>query len=142
MSSAPLSALACVDRVIECDNGRDQAGYRALLHDDYEAFVHGQPTSTDPDSEAASLAEWWRAASDVHLEKLEAWEERGVVTLRYTLTGTNDGPFYGQPATGKRFHVENCTLLQVVDGQVRRAWRYSDTLGLLTQLGLLPGAAT
>ena len=60
------------------------------------------------------------------------------MTLRYTLEGTNDGEFYGQPATGRRFKVENCTLLQVEDGRVRRAWRYSDTLGLLTQLGLLP----
>ena len=62
------------------------------------------------------------------------------MTLRYTLEGTNDGEFYGQAATGKRFKVENCTLLEVVGGQVRRAWRYSDTLGLMTQLGLMPGS--
>jgi len=46
---------------------------------------------------------------------------------------------FGVPATGKPFHVENCTLLEVIDGKVKRAFRYSDTLGLMSQLGLAPG---
>jgi predicted ester cyclase len=129
-----------VRRVIACDNGRDAAGYRALLHEDYRSFVHGQPQTSGPDEEVAALELWWSAASDVHLTPLDLRESGGVVTLRYTLAGTNDGEFYGRPATGKRFEVENCTLLQVEDGRVRRAWRYADTLGLLGQLGLAPGA--
>ena len=40
-----------------------------------------------------------------------------------------------------RYTLENCTLLQVEAGKVRRAYRYSDTMGLLGQLGLLPGGA-
>lgn len=125
-------------RVVDCDNRRDAAGYRALLSDDYQSFVHGQPSTTGPDEEVAAIESWWRATSDVHLEPLETYESNGVVTLRYTLEGTNDGEFYGQPATGKRFEVENCTLLEIEGGRVRRAWRYADTLGLLTQLGLAP----
>jgi predicted ester cyclase len=134
------SPIDVVRRVVACDNGRDAAGYRALLRDDYQSFVHGEPSTTGPDAEVAAIERWWKAMSDVHLESLDLYESNGVVTLRYTLEGTNDGEFYGQPATGKRFKIENCTLLEVVDGQVRRAWRYSDTLGLLTQLGLAPNA--
>ena len=133
-------AIEVVRRVVACDNGRDEAGYRALLHPDYQSYVHGKPQTSGPEQEAASLAQWWKAASDVHLEPLELYEERGVVTLRYTLEGTNDGEFFGQPATGKPFKVEICTLLEIEGDQVRRAWRFSDTLGLLTQLGLRPGA--
>lgn len=132
-------AVAVVRRVIACDNGRDAAGYRALLHPDYRSFVHGKPSTTGPDDEVAAIERWWRAASDVRLEELHCGESGGIVMLRYTLQGTNDGEFYGRPATGRRFAVENCTLLQIEAGRVRRAWRYSDTLGLLTQLGLLPG---
>lgn len=131
--------IQVVLRVIECDNGRDADGYRALLHEDYQSFVHGRAATTGPDEEVRSIASWWSAMGDVHLEPLELYESNGVVTLRYTLRGTNDGEFYGQPATGRAFEIENCTLLQVEGGLVRRAWRYSDTLGLLTQLGLLPG---
>jgi predicted ester cyclase len=131
-------AISMVRRVVECDNARDADGYRALLSPDYQSFVHGQAGTSGPDEEVAAIGRWWTAMPDVHLEPLELWESKGVVTLRYTLAGTNDGEFYGQPATGKPFRVENCTLLEVKGGQVTRAWRYSDTLGLLTQLGLLP----
>lgn len=137
-----LSPIACVEQVIHCDNTRDAKGYRALLHDDYRAFVHGQPSNEGAEEEVAALASWWKAASDVHLESLAIYEDQGVVTLRYRLEGTNDGDLFGRPASGKHFSVENCTLLEVVDGKVKQVWRFSDTLGLMTQFGLLenPGA--
>jgi predicted ester cyclase len=132
------SPIGIVRRVIACDNGRDSAGYRDLLHDDYESFVHGVASTRGVDEEVGALERWWSAASDVHLEPLAIFESDGVVTLRYTLEGTNDGEFFGRPATGKRFRIENCTLLEVEGDRVRRAWRFSDTLGLMTQLGLMP----
>ena len=131
--------IECVKAVIDCDNGRDSAGYRRLIHDDYLSYVHGKPSTVGAEAEVAALARWWQAASDVHLEPLAIVESGGLVTLRYTLEGTNDGEFFGRPATGRRFQLENCTLLQVEAGRVRRAYRYSDTMGLLGQLGLLPG---
>lgn len=132
--------IDCVKAVVACDNARDAAGYRRLLHDDYLSFVHGRESTVGAEAEVEALARWWKAASDVHLEPLVLVESGGLVTLRYTLTGTNDGEFFGRPATGRRFVVENCTLLEVVQGRVRRAYRYSDTMGLLAQLGMLPGA--
>ncbi len=135
-----LTPLECVARVIECDNGRDADGYRALLHPQYRSLVHGAESTVGPDAEVASLERWWAACSDVHLEPLTMVERDGLVTLRYTLDGTNDGDFFGRPATGRSFHVENCTLLEVEGGRVRRAYRYSDTLGLMTQLGIIENA--
>ena len=134
-----LESIECVKKVVECDNGRDEAGYRRLLHDDYVSYVHGKESTVGAEAEVAALASWWKATSDVHLEILEMTESGGLVTLRYTLTGTNDGDLFGRPATGRRFHVENCTLLRVVDGRVQNAYRYSDTLGLMTQLSLMGG---
>lgn len=133
-----MDPVEVVRRVVECDNGRDAAGYRAILHDDYRSFVHGKPQTEGADAEVAALEGWWRASSDVHLEILEITEQGGLVTLRYTLDGTQDGDLFGLPASGRRFRVENCTLLRVADGRVQEAHRYSDTLGLMTQLGAIP----
>ena len=134
-----LSPIDCVKRVVECDNGRNEAGYREVLHDDYRSYVHGKEQNVGADVEVASLAQWWKATSDVHLEILEMTEQDGLVTLRYTLEGTNDGDLFGRPASGRKFRVENCTLLRVVDGKVKETFRYSDTMGLMTQLGVMDG---
>ena len=136
-----MKPLEVVRKVIECDNGRDAAGYRALLHDDYQALVHGEPHTQGADAEVAALAAWWKATPDSHLEELATYVDGDVVTLRYRLSGTNAGALGTLPATGKTFTTEACTLLEVVDGKVKRAWRYADTFGMLKQLGVIPGGA-
>ena len=133
-----MTPLECVRKVIECDNGRDQAGYRALLHDDYVAHVHGNVQTEGGDAEAAALAAWWKATPDSHLEELATHVDGPFVTLRYALSGTNEGSLGGMPPTGKSFRTEACTILEVHDGRVKRTWRFADTLGMFTQLGLAP----
>lgn len=131
-----MTPLACVRKVIECDNARDIAGYRALLHDDYTARVHGKPQTDGAQQEAAALEAWWAATPDSHLEELAIHVDGHWVTLRYALSGTNQGPLAGQPPTGKAFQTEACTIFEILDGRVQRTFRFADTLGMLTQLGL------
>ena len=130
-------AVECVRRIIACDNNRDAEGYRKELHDDYVSQVHGVVQNSDAETEVASLAAWWKAAPDVHLDELAVYSEGNIATLRYRLRGTNTGEFFGSPATGRSFETEACTIFEVIDGKAKRTWRFADTLGLLTQLGLL-----
>jgi len=132
-----MTPLECVRRVIECDNSRDAAGYRARLHDDYRAHLHGAIQTEGAEQEVAALQAWWAATPDSHLEALATHVDGAFVTLRYALSGTNEGPLAGQPATGRAFETEACTILEVIDGRVKRTWRFADTLGMLTQLGLI-----
>lgn len=133
-----LSPIEVMKKIVECDNGRDVKGYRALLHDDFHSFVHGKHQNLNPDAELEAISNWWRATSDVHLEILEICESEGLVTLRYTLSGTHDGDYAGLPATDRTYHMANCTVMQVVDGKAKVAHRFADTLGLMTQLGAVP----
>lgn len=131
-------ALACVHRVLDADNGRDAQAYRALLYDDYHAEVNGAPAATNADAEVADLASTWSGFSDGRTELVEMWATGNKVTLRYRFVGTNDRPWRGQPASHRKVDVSACTILEVVDGKVKRVWRYIDTMRFLSQLGWLP----
>ena len=100
-----MTPIECVRAVIHCDNGRDAAGYRALLHSDYVARVHGNVQTEGAEQEVAALEAWWLAAPDSHLEELATHADDTFVTLRYTLSGTHQGPLAGRPATGKRGYL-------------------------------------
>ena len=131
-----MTPLECVRKVIECDNARDIAGYQALLHEDYTARVHGKPQTDGPAQEAAALVAWWAATPASHLEEIATHVDGDWVTLRYALSGTNQGSLAGQPPTGKAFETEACTIFEITEGRVKRTFRFADTLGMLTQLGL------
>jgi steroid delta-isomerase-like uncharacterized protein len=55
-----------------------------------------------------------------------------------TITGTNQGPMFGVPATGKRAMFAYMDMFRIVDGVIVEAWHVEDIAGMLGQLGLLP----
>ena len=65
-----------------------------------------------------------------------------VAKLQRAPVGTNDRPWRGQPASHRRVELSACTILEVIDGKVKRVWRYLDTMSFLSQLGWLPGGRT
>jgi steroid delta-isomerase-like uncharacterized protein len=61
--------------------------------------------------------------------------------VRWTVSGTQKGVFNGIPATNKPIvNVPGVSWLLIKDGRIAEAWVVVDTLGLLTQLGVIPGA--
>ena len=58
------------------------------------------------------------------------------VAFAYTLTGTHQGPFQGNPATGKSFRVRGVQISRFADGKLIERWGSSDELGIQSQLGL------
>jgi predicted ester cyclase len=63
------------------------------------------------------------------------------VVSRFTLYGTHEGTFMGIPATGRRIAVKGVVIDRVVGGKWKDSRILLDDLGLLQQLGALPGAA-
>jgi len=51
--------------------------------------------------------------------------------------GTQTGPFFGMPPTGKRVTVSANILMRVADGKVHELVGVFDEAGLLRQLGAL-----
>lgn len=60
------------------------------------------------------------------------------VVERYTLTGTNTGPFMGMPATGKPIRTGSIAIYRLANGKIVEHWGEHDGLGVMMQLGLMP----
>jgi steroid delta-isomerase-like uncharacterized protein len=65
--------------------------------------------------------------------------EGDKVVLRWTARGTHEGDFNGLPPTGVTATSSGITIFRVEDGRIVEEWAESDMLGLLQQVGAIPG---
>lgn len=77
------------------------------------------------------------AAEDAQVTIQDLIAEGDKVVARLLGTGTNTGPFAGQPPTGKRVTFSSFRIYRLVDGKVVEPWAMQDRLGLMEQLGFL-----
>jgi steroid delta-isomerase-like uncharacterized protein len=64
--------------------------------------------------------------------------DKAVARVRFS--GTNDGEFMGMPATGKSVSVQVIDIVRFnEDGLACEHWGVFDLMGVMTQLGAVPG---
>jgi steroid delta-isomerase-like uncharacterized protein len=61
------------------------------------------------------------------------------VVTRKSFHGRHVGEFMGIPATGREVSIEVIDIVRIADGRIVEHWNVVDQLGLLRQLGALPG---
>lgn len=66
--------------------------------------------------------------------------EGDTVAVRYTMTGTHEGPFAGVEGTGKKIHAESFAFYRLSHGKIVEERAQLDMLGILQQMGALPAA--
>ncbi|WP_188553298.1 ester cyclase [Edaphobacter dinghuensis] len=64
--------------------------------------------------------------------------ENDKVASRFEWTGVHKGEFLGIPATGQSVRVWGIVIDRLEDGRIKDTRILMDTLGLMTQLGVLP----
>lgn len=69
----------------------------------------------------------------------ELISEGDRVAVRHTHHAVNTGEFLGMPPTGREVVVSGIEIFRLRDGQVAEFWHQDDLLGLLQQLGAIPG---
>jgi steroid delta-isomerase-like uncharacterized protein len=63
------------------------------------------------------------------------------VIIRKLWKGTHQCDFQGIPATGRSVAMKEITIERWVDGRMTEHYSQFDSLGLMQQLGVIPGAA-
>jgi predicted ester cyclase len=79
------------------------------------------------------------AFSDFRHEIKAQYADGDVVISRIVGYGTHTGDFLGVPPTGKEVSMEGIAIHRVADGRLVEHWGTVDALGLLQQLGAIPG---
>jgi predicted ester cyclase len=61
------------------------------------------------------------------------------VMVRWTCRGTHKGEFMDIPPTGRYIAVTGIDIFRLENGKVMECWHNLDELGMLAQLGVVPG---
>ncbi|MGI4828990.1 MAG: ester cyclase [Janthinobacterium lividum] len=60
------------------------------------------------------------------------------VAIAYTIQGTQQGPFEGIPATGKKIKVRGMQIAKFnANAQIKERWGSSDQMGIMQQIGAI-----
>jgi steroid delta-isomerase-like uncharacterized protein len=128
-----------------------RAGEEAWLKGNVEAFDelytadylwHRPPLPDVSGLEAAkeSVAGMRRAFSDIQISYEEMVGEGDSLAYRYTWRARHTGqsPALGIPPTGKEALLQGCIVVHLAGGKIVEEFEYSDYLGFLQQLGVVP----
>jgi len=77
--------------------------------------------------------------SDPKLTVDDVIAEDDKVAVRVSSSATQSGPFMGLPPSGKSYDIEEIHIFRIEDGKVAEHWHQGDWLGMMRQLGALPG---
>ena len=77
----------------------------------------------------------------IAVEQMVADEDR--VAIAYTITGTQQGPFQGIPATGRKIKARGVQIAKFnSSGQITERWGSSDQAGIIQQIGVTKPTST
>jgi steroid delta-isomerase-like uncharacterized protein len=92
-----------------------------------------------PDGLKGAMDRLSNALADVEFRIEDVIAEDDRVVVRVTAAARQVGEFMGMPASGKRYEIDEIHIFRVRDGQVVEHWHQFDQMGMMRQLGALPG---
>lgn len=122
-----------------------------------EVFVEGRKESVDALVADGFTSHTWPSKGDAKAALKEAIDRVGAalsdpvfeikdtiaqddrVAVRLTASATQTGAFMKMPATGKRYSIGEIHIFRIRDGRIVEHWHQHDQLGIMQQLGAIPG---
>ena len=109
-----------------------------LLTDDFTPHSWGDmPPGRDGLKEAITRVSAGLEDAEMTIEDEIAEGDR--VAVRLTSSATQVGEFMGMPPSGKRYTIGEIHIFRIRDGRVAEHWHQADFLGMMRQLGGMPG---
>lgn len=130
---------AAARRIVEGISRGDTSIIDELFTENYED--NNAPPGIPPGREGTRqfLAALRSAFPDFKYTLEDEVAEGDMVVHRLTGRGTMQGEFLGMPATGKQATWQEIHIGRFEDGKIAEHWATVDQMGMMQQLGLLPG---
>jgi predicted ester cyclase len=109
---------------------------------DPEFVNHDAPFPGAPDGPEGmrlAAAVFRQALPDWHSEVDQLIAEGDIVVERFTASGTHSGELMGAQPTGKTITLAGIQIFRIDGDKIVERWGRLDEVGLLRQLGLIPG---
>jgi steroid delta-isomerase-like uncharacterized protein len=121
-------------------NRKDYEVAYELAHPDFVSHgAGGEDVRQGPVGVIAQAQAWHSGFPDGRMSVDEIITEGEMASVRITFRGTHLGTFESVPATGNRVETTFIRFMRVIDGQVAEGWGEPDRLGILQQIGAIPG---
>lgn len=103
-----------------------------------DCILHYPEGDKTIDEDIKNLTMQFMAFPDMNVTVHDIIAEDDKVVTRFTVNATNEKPFMGIPATGKRIKLDAISIYRLSGGKVVEGWWLGDMLGMMQQLGGLP----
>ncbi|MEZ2390380.1 ester cyclase [bacterium RCC_150] len=140
-----------IEEVRQLDE-RGMAAWDQHNADDFAGMFAGEFTLSDPtlpeplhstDQVRQYMETWFTAFPDMHVRSVNRVVSEDAVAAEIEFTGTNTGPFVvggmEMPATGKTVKGGGTYFASVRDGKITSFSAHPDVVGMMAQLGMMPG---
>lgn len=119
-------------------NGENPDTADELVHDEY--LIHDRELADElrgPELYRALANATREIFPDASFTIEDSVAEADEVALRWTMTGTHEGPAFGVEPTGERVELPAVEINRFEGGQLVETWTQSDQVGLMEQVGAL-----
>ena len=135
-----MDHAATLRRFYDLINSGDVDGFGALLADDF--VEHEETPGLAPTKEGVTdfFRMYIAAFPNLRMDAEDVLASGDKIVARVRVTGTHKGEFMGMPATGRDIDVQAIDIVRFGDdGLAREHWGVFDVMGMMQQLGVVPG---
>jgi steroid delta-isomerase-like uncharacterized protein len=110
-----------------------------LLADDFVPHTWGK-VGGGKDELKAAIDRVSAGLSDPSMTIHDLIAEDDRVAVRLTSHATQTGEFMGMAPSGKSYTIDEIHIFRLRDGKVAEHWHQADFMGMMRQLGAMPGS--
>ena len=135
--SAHMDSIAAFRRIIDAFTSGDLDVIDELVAPDCIEHQRGNHAGSEGAKEIIRTLHRWMSDFSLTIEDLIA--DGDMVWSRNRARGVNTGSIMGNPPTGRSVEVDVIDIGRFKDGKLVEHWGIADQLGLMIQIGAVPG---